>query len=307
MAPYNGLQYQKSVRAASPIPRHERPPASSPRCRLTSAGALFIARTCLTRPASRGRADEVPGRLRRGRQEGEGGHRRLHDRQRRRPEGTSTSARPQSDGEGIYSDKGGKVLVDSRFRKAFELAMARRRHRRQIGAWSNEWGRGLQGGKIATQMMGAWLGGHLASWLAPDTKGQWRWRSCRQARSPPGAAPSMPSRRRRRTRRWAWEFVKYMTLDRDQQLRAARSMPSRHWCPRRRIPSSTNRSPSSATRRRASCGRCRPRASSHRGAPAGPSRAGDRQRRAGERCSRAKRTSARPLPTPRRRSKRVRR
>ncbi|MBS0433916.1 MAG: extracellular solute-binding protein [Proteobacteria bacterium] len=131
------------------------------------------------------------------------------------------------DGEGIYFDKGGKVLVDSpRFRKAFELAKAARDAGidGKIGAWSNEWGEGFKRGKIATQMMGAWLGGHLASWLAPDTKGQWR-----SAQLPAGAFASwggsfyaIPKKAEHKA--MAWEFVKFMTLDRDQQLRAFRAL-----------------------------------------------------------------------------------
>jgi multiple sugar transport system substrate-binding protein len=70
------------------------------------------------------------------------------------------------DGEGIYFDKAGKVLVDSpRFVKGFELARAARQAGidAKITAWSNEWGEGFKRGQIATQMMGAWLGGHLAA------------------------------------------------------------------------------------------------------------------------------------------------
>ena len=131
------------------------------------------------------------------------------------------------DGEGIYFDKGGKVLVDSpRFRKAFELAKAARDAGidGKIGAWSDEWGEGFKRGKIATQMMGAWLGGHLASWLAPDTKGQWR-----SAQLPAGAFASWGGSfyaipKKAANKAMAWEFVKYMTLDRDQQLRAFRAL-----------------------------------------------------------------------------------
>ncbi|TXH56473.1 MAG: extracellular solute-binding protein [Burkholderiaceae bacterium] len=131
------------------------------------------------------------------------------------------------DGEGIYFDKGGKVLVDSpRFRKAFELAKAARDAGidGKIGAWSNEWGEGFKRGKIATQMMGAWLGGHLASWLAPDTKGQWR-----SAQLPAGAFASWGGSfyaipKKAANKAMAWEFIKYMTLDRDQQLRAFRAL-----------------------------------------------------------------------------------
>lgn len=131
------------------------------------------------------------------------------------------------DGEGIYFDKAGKVLVDSpRFAKGFELAKAARDAGidAKIGAWSNEWGEGFKRGQIATQMMGAWLGGHLASWLAPDTKGNWR-----SAQLPNGAWASWGGSfyaipKKAANKQLAWDFIKYMTLDKDQQLRAFRAL-----------------------------------------------------------------------------------
>jgi multiple sugar transport system substrate-binding protein len=131
------------------------------------------------------------------------------------------------DGEGIYFDKGGKVLVDSpRFQKGFELAKAARVAGidGKIGAWSPEWGEGFKRDKIATQMMGAWLGGHLASWLAPDTKGNWR-----SAQLPAGAFASWGGSfyaipKKAENKKLAWEFIKYMTLDKEQQLRAFRAL-----------------------------------------------------------------------------------
>ena len=81
------------------------------------------------------------------------------------------------EGEGLYFDREGRVLVDSpRFLRAFELG----RTARQAGidakvvAWTNEWSTGFKQNRIATQMMGAWLAGHLKNWLAPDTAGLWR-------------------------------------------------------------------------------------------------------------------------------------
>lgn len=131
------------------------------------------------------------------------------------------------DGEGIYFDKAGKILVDSpRFAKGFELAKAARQAGidAKITAWSNEWGEGFKRGQIATQMMGAWLGGHLASWLAPDTKGNWR-----AAQLPSGAWASWGGSfyaipKKAANKQLAWEFIKFMTLDKDQQLRAFRGL-----------------------------------------------------------------------------------
>lgn len=81
------------------------------------------------------------------------------------------------DGEGIFFDSKGQPLLDTpRFQKAFELAKAARTASidGKMTAWSNEWSEGFKRDKIASQMMGAWLAGHLNNWLAPESKGKWR-------------------------------------------------------------------------------------------------------------------------------------
>jgi multiple sugar transport system substrate-binding protein len=131
------------------------------------------------------------------------------------------------DGEGIYFDKKGNVLVDSpRFAKAFELAKAARVAGidAKVGAWSNEWAEGFKRGTIAAQMSGAWLAGHLNNWLAPDTKGLWR-----SAQLPNGAFGSwggsfyaIPKKAEHKTE--AWEFIKFMCFNKEQQINAFKSL-----------------------------------------------------------------------------------
>lgn len=126
-------------------------------------------------------------------------------------------------GEGIYFDKSGKVLVDSpRFVKAFELAKQVRDAGLdgKIGAWSNEWTESFKRGTVATQMMGAWLGGHLATNFAPNTKGLWR-----AANLPNGAYASWGGTfyaipKKAKNKEMAWEFIKFMTLNKENQLAA---------------------------------------------------------------------------------------
>jgi multiple sugar transport system substrate-binding protein len=130
------------------------------------------------------------------------------------------------DGEGVFFDKNNKVLVDTpRFVRSFELAKQVRDAKLdgRIGAWSNEWSEGFKRGTIATQMMGAWLGGHLQNWLAPNTKGLWR-----VADLPGGAYGSWGGTfyalpKKAQNKELAWEFVKYMTLNKDVQLAAFKS------------------------------------------------------------------------------------
>ena len=136
-----------------------------------------------------------------------------------------TGVRP---GEGLYFDNQSRVLVNSpRFARAFELALKVRRNKldARVSAWSNEWSEGFKRGTLATQMSGAWLAGHLNNWLAPGTKGAWR-----AAQLPEGAwaayggtffaiAHGAPAA----NKPMAWEFIRFMTLDRERQLAAFKS------------------------------------------------------------------------------------
>ena len=128
-------------------------------------------------------------------------------------------------GEGLYFDSQSNVLVTSpRFVRAFELARKVRQQKldAKVSAWSNEWSEGFKRGTIATQMTGAWLAGHMNNWLAPSTKGLWR-----AAQLPEGAfaayggtffsiAKGAPAA----NKAMAWEFIQFMTLNREIQLRA---------------------------------------------------------------------------------------
>jgi multiple sugar transport system substrate-binding protein len=127
------------------------------------------------------------------------------------------------DGEGIFFDKDNKVLVETpRFVNAFRLAKAVREAKldARINAWSNEWVESFKRGTVATQMMGAWLGGHLANHLAPAGSGLWR-----VANLPGGAYASwggtfyaIPKKAKHKA--MAWQFIQFMTLNKDNQLAA---------------------------------------------------------------------------------------
>ncbi|HEY9028339.1 MAG TPA: extracellular solute-binding protein [Burkholderiaceae bacterium] len=126
-------------------------------------------------------------------------------------------------GQGLYFDRDGKVLVDApRFVRAFELG--RRAHQAGIDAgttmWTNEWVAGFRSDRIAGQMMGAWLAGHLKNWLAPATAGKWR-----SAPLPGGLFASYGGSfyaipRHAQHKAEAWQFVRFMTADRQTQLDA---------------------------------------------------------------------------------------
>lgn len=127
-------------------------------------------------------------------------------------------------GEGIYFNAQGQSVVGTspRFKRAFELAKQVRTEGldARVNAWSNEWSESIKRGNVAVQMMGAWLGGHLQNWLAPETAGKWR-----SARLPEGVATSwggtfyaIPKKAGNKT--LAWDLVQHLTLNKVQQQSA---------------------------------------------------------------------------------------
>ncbi len=81
-----------------------------------------------------------------------------------------------AEGEGLYFDKNGKSLLTSeRFTKALTLAKKVHDLGLDLGvtSWTNEWYEVLREGKVATQLSGAWLLGHLKNWIAPKSVGLW--------------------------------------------------------------------------------------------------------------------------------------
>lgn len=131
------------------------------------------------------------------------------------------------EGEGLYFDRDGKVLVDTpRFVRAFELGREVRRAGLDANAssWTNEWMADFRHGAVATQMMGAWLVGHLKNWLAPEQAGLWRSTTLPGGlyASYGGSFYAIP--RLAEHKQAAWEFIRFMTTRRDIQLQSLRAI-----------------------------------------------------------------------------------
>lgn len=132
-----------------------------------------------------------------------------------------------ADGQGIFFDTAGVPQVQTpRFVQAFTLARAARRAGidARVTAWGSEWSEAFRRDRVATQMMGCWLAGHLKNWIAPAQAGRWR-----SAPLPGGMAASwggsywaIPARAGHKA--LAWDFIRTLALDRAQQLEAFRRL-----------------------------------------------------------------------------------
>jgi multiple sugar transport system substrate-binding protein len=130
------------------------------------------------------------------------------------------------DGEGIYFNAEGKPVVTSpRFKRAFELAKMARDAGidAKVTPWTNEWSEGFRSDRIASQMMGAWLAGHLNNWIAPKAVGKWR-----STQLPGGAYSSWGGSyygipKNAKNKAAAWEFIKFLTINREMQILSFRS------------------------------------------------------------------------------------
>lgn len=129
-------------------------------------------------------------------------------------------ARP---GQGLYFGPDDQPLVQSaRFVHGFELALAARRMGvdAATGDWSPSWSEKLRAGGLATLLTGPWMVGHLSNWLAPQAQGLWRAAQLPAASWSFNGGAFMEIPRRSRNKALAWEFVRFMALNRAVQVQS---------------------------------------------------------------------------------------
>ena len=127
----------------------------------------------------------------------------------------------ESDSQGFFDEDGEPRLNDPYFVEALEIASEVREEGldAEIETWSAEWTEALDRGTSAIIMHGAWMGGQLGEWIAPDTAGDWgvtqlpagmyandggSFLAIPQAAAEPAAA---------------WEFIRWVTTNAESQLR----------------------------------------------------------------------------------------
>jgi multiple sugar transport system substrate-binding protein len=118
----------------------------------------------------------------------------------------------------LYFDKKGNTMVTSqRFKDAFNWAQKFQQagYAAGIGAWSNEWYEGFRTGTVAYEPSGAWLGGHLKNWMAPETAGKWgvaKWPALKAGQKTMagnwgGSFMSIPEAAK--NKKEAWKFIEF--------------------------------------------------------------------------------------------------
>lgn len=137
----------------------------------------------------------------------------------------------RSDDQRFFDDDGEPIITSDKFVRAFELAKMVRDEGldANIGAWTNEWYSTFQEGTVLVHPSGAWLGGHIQNWMAPETAGKWG-----VADLPDdmfigwgGSFVAIPEDAENKEE--AWEFIKYVTTNVEPQIgqfEAANIFPS---------------------------------------------------------------------------------
>lgn len=89
-----------------------------------------------------------------------------------------------------------------------------------LGAWTGPWVEGFSNGSVATMVNGAWFGGALKTWMAPDLSGDWRvaYLPGKTMAALGGTYLSIPEYVASEKKAAAWEIIKYLTTSENAQL-----------------------------------------------------------------------------------------
>lgn len=129
-----------------------------------------------------------------------------------------------------FFDKNGKpALTHPRIKAAFSWAKKFRDAGldAKIADWSNEWYAALKEGTISYTPSGAWLGGHLKNWIAPDAKGKFRVAELPKLNakdkkpmkmSQGGSFLAIPKKIPDEKKGAAWALIEYLCTDKEAQL-----------------------------------------------------------------------------------------
>ncbi|MFP4510451.1 MAG: ABC transporter substrate-binding protein [Spirochaetaceae bacterium] len=129
---------------------------------------------------------------------------------------------PLSGGKGGWLSDEGEILEPrERFMEALELVRDVREAGidAELGAWSGPWTESFSNGNVVAMPNGAWWGGALRTWVAPEVE-DWRvtYLPGRAMSSLGGTYLSIPATVPVENRAAAWEVIKYLTTTEHAQL-----------------------------------------------------------------------------------------
>ncbi len=130
---------------------------------------------------------------------------------------------PLNGGKGGWIDAGGNPLEPkAKFVGALELVQNIRNAGidGDMGAWTGPWVEAFSNGSTATMVNGAWFGGALKTWMAPDQSGDWRvaYLPGKTMASLGGTYLSIPEYVKEDKKGVAWEIIKYLSTSPSAQL-----------------------------------------------------------------------------------------
>ncbi|MGL6314195.1 extracellular solute-binding protein [Vibrio sp. WXL103] len=125
------------------------------------------------------------------------------------------------DGEGVYFNSDGQVMVNSeRFKEAFRLSKMTRDLGldARVARWSPEWSEGLRRGSIASELYGSWFGEQLSDRIAKDSRGQWRVHQLPGNSFANHGGSFLAITKQSKEQEAAWDFIKLVALNKDIQV-----------------------------------------------------------------------------------------
>ena len=136
---------------------------------------------------------------------------------------------PLNGGKGGWIDASGKPLEPkAKFIGALELVKKIRDAGidGDMGAWTGPWVEAFSNGSTATMVNGAWFGGALNAWMAPNQSGDWRvaYLPGKTMASLGGTYLSIPEYVPAKNKAAAWEVIKYLSTSPVAQLSTFRSI-----------------------------------------------------------------------------------
>ena len=126
----------------------------------------------------------------------------------------------RADSEGFFDDDGNPIVDRPNLLRALNISKQIRDEGldARIGAWSTEWTEAISRGTTAMLIHGAWMGGHIQGWIAPDTAGLWGVVNLPEDMfaNDGGSFLAIPSAGKNKDA--AWTFIEYVTTREEAQL-----------------------------------------------------------------------------------------